>query len=53
MPVQGLTVTPVVSFPQESVMVLVFCGLLVIAFLTGSRAASPTPARVPALTIIL
>src|SRR6516162_1619606 len=43
------TVTPVVSFPHESVMVLV-SNPLPIALRKGGRASSPMPAETPAAT---
>jgi threonine dehydrogenase-like Zn-dependent dehydrogenase len=43
MPVHGFTVTPVVSFPQERVMVLDFSGSS-IASKTGGNAETPIPA---------
>ena len=49
MPHQGFTVTPVVSFPQVSVMVLELRGSSMVSR-TRSSAASPTPASVPAHT---
>ena len=52
MPVHGFTVTPVVSFPQESVIVLAFSGSS-IASRTGGRASTPIPAALPAATITL
>ena len=51
-PVHGLTVTPVVSFPHESVMVLDFNGSS-IASCTGYRAFTPIPAALPAATVTL
>ena len=50
-PVHGFTVTPVLSFPQERVMVFVFKGLDIFC-LNGCSALSPTPALKPAQTII-
>ena len=44
-PVQGLNSTPVVNFPQERVIVLVFRGSSM-ASLTGGKAATPIPAAV-------
>ena len=44
------TVTPVVSLPQESVIVLV-SKPLPIARRTGGKASSPIPASAPAATI--
>ena len=52
MPVHGLTVTPVVSFPQERVIVFVFRGSSIASF-TGGNAAAPIPAPLPAATITL
>ncbi len=49
-PVHGFTVTPVVSFPQERVMVLVFRGSSIASY-TGGNAATPIPALLPAATI--
>ena len=49
-PVQGFTVTPVVSLPQERVMVLLSSGSPM-DFCTGSSAAAPMPAPVPAQTL--
>ena len=46
-PDQGFTVTPVVSLPQVSVIVLVDRGSFM-DFWTGARAAKPMPAFVPA-----
>ena len=51
-PVHGLTVTPVVNFPHERVMVFVASGSF-IASCTGGRAAAPVPAALPAATITL
>ena len=51
MPVHGLTVTPVVSLPQDSVMVLVVSGSPM-DFCTGSSASTPMPALVPAQTLM-
>ena len=51
MPAQGLTVTPVVNLPQESVMVLLSSGLPPMAFNTGGRAFAPVPASGPAQTM--
>ena len=51
MPVHGLIVTPVVSLPQDSVMVLVASGSP-IDFCTGSSASTPMPALVPAQTLM-
>ena len=50
-PVQGFTVTPVVSLPQESVIVFVSSGSP-IDRRTGSRAATPIPASAPAQTLM-
>ena len=44
------TVTPVVIFPQESVMVFV-SKPLPIARRTGGNASNPIPAEIPAATI--
>jgi len=44
------TVTPVVSLPHESVMVLV-SNPLPMALRTGGNASSPIPAEAPAATI--
>jgi len=52
MPVHGLTVTPVVNLPQDSVMVLVVMGSS-IACCTGGKAAAPIPAALPAATTTL
>ena len=52
MPVHGFTVTPVVSLPQDRVMVLVVRGSS-IASCTGGRAATPIPAALPAATMTL
>ena len=49
-PVHGFTVTPVVSLPQESVIVFVSSGSPM-DFSTGSNAAAPIPAPVPAQTL--
>ena len=49
-PVQGLTVTPVVSLPHESVMVLDSSGSR-IDLSTGPSAARPIPALAPAQTL--
>jgi hypothetical protein len=46
------TVTPVVSLPHESVMVLVL-NALPIALRTGGSACSPIPAEAPAATTTL
>ncbi len=51
MPVHGLTVTPVVSLPQDSVMLLVVSGSPM-DFCTGSNASTPMPALVPAQTLM-
>ena len=45
------TVTPVVSLPHESVMVLV-SSPLPMALRTGGSASSPMPANAPAATTI-
>ena len=52
MPVQGFTVTPVVSFPQLKVIVFDSNGFSIESN-TGSRAFTPIPAFVPAQTLIL
>jgi len=51
-PVHGFTVTPVVSFPHERVIVLDFRGSSM-ASKTGGKAETPIPAAAPAATIIL
>ena len=50
-PVQGFTVTPVVSLPQDSVMDFDSSGSR-IDFCTGGRAARPMPAPEPAHTLM-
>ena len=52
MPDHGLMVTPVVSLPQDRVMVLVESGSPIEAR-TGSSAFTPIPASAPAQTLIL
>ncbi len=51
-PVQGFTVIPVVSLPQERVIVFVSSGSP-IDFCIGSNAAAPMPAPVPAQTLTI
>ena len=48
-PVHGRTVTPVVSLPHESVIVLLLSGSRIDAC-TGRNASRPTPAAAPAQT---
>ena len=51
-PLHGLIVTPVVSFPHESVIVFDSSGSRMDA-LTGPSAANPIPALVPAQMLTL
>ena len=50
-PIQGFTVTPVVSLPQVSVIVFVIRGSPIFAQ-TGYKASRPIPAAVPTVNTV-